>query len=379
MLGVAAVCLAMSISNGFESEIRSRLLGTTSHISIFPADQALITNHSEVIRRLESVPGVVAASPFILFKAGISSEDAGDGIIVRGIDKDAESRTSNIEQDIRSGTYTFDAGVDEEGDSLHGIIIGRHLSDRLNVLTGDAVVLYSLRGEDLQKSVRPRVAKFIVTAIFETGMYEFDGELAYISLGAAQRLFRTGDAVTSAHLKLSNIDHAQEVTSVIDSVLEHRYEVIPWQVMHRQLFTWIEIEKILLSLGFLLIVVVAAFSIISTLVMLTMEKRAEIGILKTIGTTPNSIRTIFIIKGLFIGLVGVLLGWALAGILAFLQNRFALIELPGEIYFITALPVLVQPFDFLAAGLVTLLICFIAAIYPADQASRLSVVDVLRQ
>ncbi|MCP4684571.1 MAG: ABC transporter permease, partial [bacterium] len=260
-----------------------------------------------------------------------------------------------------------------------GILLGSGLASRLGVFIGDPVVLYSMRGEELRRSIRPRIAQFHVSGVFESGMYEFDGQLAYIDITDAQDLFRTGDAATAVHLKLDDIYLAETISPVIDSVLEYRYDVVPWNVLHRNLFSWIAIEKKVLFLGFSLIVIVAAFSIVSTLVMTTMEKRPEIGILKTIGSTPWSILTIFVYKGMMIGIIGVLAGWALALGAGFAQNQWEIVSLPPDIYFISYLPIEAQPLDFLFAGGVTFIVCFLAALYPAAQAAKLSVIHVLRQ
>ena len=377
-LGVAVVCFVMSMHNGFESEIRSRLLGTTSHISIFPVNGSFIENYSELTEKLEAIKGVVAASPFIYYKAAVSSASAGDGIIVRGIDLESEKNTSNIARDLKVGDYSFEPIVVDD-DTIPGMLMGSDLAERLGVFLGQSVVLYSLRGEDLHKRSRPRVAKFYISGIFETGMYEFDAQLAYISMTSAQKLFKTGDAVTTVHLKLNDVYEAADMAPMIDSILGYRYDVVPWNVLHQNLFTWISIEKKILFLGFILIVIVAAFSIISTLVMLTMEKRSEIGILKTIGSTPASIRKIFIYKGLTIAILGGLLGWVVALAFAYLQNRYQIISLPADIHFISYLPIETHVVDFLLAGVVTFVVCFLAALYPAHQAARMSVIDVLRQ
>jgi len=178
---------------------------------------------------------------------------------------------------------------------------------------------------------------------------------------------------------LDDVYKAGEMTTLIDSILSYRYDVVPWNILHKNLFSWISIEKKILFLGFILIVIVAAFSIISTLVMLTMEKRSEIGILKTIGSTPGSIRKIFLFKGLTIAVLGVLLGWTIALVFAYVQNRYEIISLPSDIYFISYLPIETHVLDFVLAGVVTFVVCFLAALYPAHQAARLSVIDVLRQ
>ncbi|NOY89253.1 MAG: ABC transporter permease, partial [FCB group bacterium] len=296
----------------------------------------------------------------------------------RGIIPGLEDKTSDIAKDIKVGEYSLDSII-VDNDTIPAMIIGSNLADRLGVFLGESVVLYSLKGEDLHRKMRPRVAKFYISGIFETGLYDFDSQMAYISLSAAQKLFKTGNAVTAVHLKLRDIFEAKDMAPIIDSFLDFKYDVVPWNVLHKNLFTWIAIEKKILFLGFLLIVLVAAFSIISTLVMLTMEKRAEIGILKTIGSTPGSIRKIFVYKGLTIGVVGVVGGWIIALLAAFIQNRYHIISLPPDIYFISYLPIEIHLLDFLGTGIVTFVICFLASLYPAHQAAKLSVIEVLRQ
>jgi len=379
-LGVAVVCFVMSMHNGFESEIRARLLGTTSHISIFPLNGLLIEDYENLVETLEEIDGVVAASPFIYYKVAISSASAGDGIVLRGIDSAREALTSNIVRDISVGDYSFEVVIDEENnDTIPGMILGSHVAERLGVFLGQPVLLYSLRGEDLVARARPRVSKFHISGIFETGMYEFDSQLAYISLEEAQKLFRTGDAVTAVHLKLNDNYQAELIAPEIDSVLQNRYNVVPWNELHSNLFAWISIEKKILFLGFILIVIVAAFSIISTLVMLTMEKRPDIGILKTIGSTSASIRKIFIFKGVAIGSMGVLGGWALSLLAGYVQNRYEIVSLPADIYFISYLPLEIHFADYALTGVATFVICLLAAIYPAHKAAKLEVVDVLRR
>lgn len=223
------------------------------------------------------------------------------------------------------------------------------------------------------------MAKFLVTGIFETGLYEFDGSMAYVSLQDAQDLFKTGDVATAVHLRLDDMNLAEQISPALDSLLGFRYDVVPWTVLHKNLFSWIAIEKLALSIGFSLIVLVAAFSIISTLVMLTMEKRGEIGILKTMGAVPATIRKIFVYKGLAIATIGVVIGWGISLTAGYIQNTWKVVSLPPDIYFITFVPIESHLMDYLLAGGVTYLICFLAALIPAQQAARLSVIEVLRR
>jgi lipoprotein-releasing system permease protein len=378
-LGVAVVCFVMSMHNGFESELRKRLLGTTSHITIFPRHFETISDYRELIAQVEKIKDVVAASPFIYYKAAVSSASAGDGIVIRGIDLEEERKTANIAGDIIRGAYSFEVHNEDTSEQVSGMLMGSSLADRLGVSINDPVVLYSLRGEDLRRNSRPRVAKFYLSGIFETGMYEFDAQMAYISMGAAQKLFLMEDEVTAIHLKLTDIYLADKIAPIISETIGPEYDIVPWNVLHKNLFTWIALEKKILFIGFILIVLVAAFSIISTLVMLAMEKRSEIGILKTIGSTPASVRKIFIYNGLVVGMIGIFSGYAIALAAAWIQNHYNIISLPAELYFINYLPIEVHPLDFVFAGVVTLLICFLAALYPAQRAASQSVIDVLRQ
>jgi lipoprotein-releasing system permease protein len=378
-LGVAVVCFVMSMHNGFENEIRMRLLGTTAHITVFPKNGYTIADYNDVIERVESVEDVVAASPFIYYKAAISSEYVGDGIVVRGIDLEKESRTALIADDIIAGSYNFEIEPLDSTENAAGMFIGASLANRLGVTVGDPVLLYSLRGENIRRATKPRVARFYITGIFETGLYEFDSEMAYIPLEAAQRLFRMGDEVTGVHMRLTDIFLAEELVPELEIVLGPEFMVMPWYELHENLFAWLAIEKKVLFIGFILIVLVAAFSIISTLVMLAMEKRSDIGILKTIGATTASIKRIFLLNGLIIGLVGIIAGWSIALAAAWVQNRFNLITIPGDLYFIDYLPIRVDYFDYILVGILTVIICLVAAWYPARRASRQSVISVIRQ
>jgi len=330
------------------------------------------------MEKAESIDHVVASSPFIYYKAAIQSASVGDGIVVRGIDLTAESKTANISDDIVAGDYSFDFAFRDSTETADGMLMGITLADRMGVGIGDPVVLYSLSGEDLRRTSRPRVARFYITGIFETGMYEFDAQLAYVRLDAAQRLFKMDDEVTAVHLKLTDIYLADEITPILQGVIGYSYDVVPWNVLHRNLFTWIALEKKILFVGFILIVLVAAFSIISTLVMLAMERRTDIGILKAIGSTAGSIRKIFVINGLIIGTIGIICGWTLALVAAWVQNTYNIISLPSELYFINYLPIDVHWSDFLQAGLVTIVICFATALYPAHRAAGQSVLDIIR-
>lgn len=374
VVGVAALIFVMSMMNGFETELRTRILGVTSHITVFPRFAESITDPDTAMADLLKVKGVVAAAPFIYYKAAVASDESGDGIVVRGVDPKMENAVTGLGDDIIVGN--FDLSPNDEG--IGGIIIGKSLASTLGVLLGDPLVLFSLRGEKLRAGAQPKVKKFEVRGIFETGMYEYDASMAYISIPDAANLFKV-DGVSGIHLKTDDFFNADKIANNINAMYADRYDAVDWKQMHKNLFSWMELEKIGMFIALSLIIAVAAFNIISTLVMIVMEKRQEIGILKTMGSVPRAVSRIFMGIGLAVGIVGCLLGWGLGFILCWLQLRFNIVHLPPEIYFISSLPIDMRPFDFLVVGLAAVFLCFLATIYPARRAAKLSVVEVLRQ
>ncbi len=374
VIGVAALIFVLSMMNGFETELRTRILGVTSHITVFPRFEDHITDPPAAMTELKAIDGVVAAAPFIYYKAAISSREAGDGIVVRGIDPALEDNVTGLSTKLLSGDFDFSA--QDGGDE--GIIIGITLAQRLDVMLGDPLVLYSLRGEELRAGVQPKVKKFAVSGIFETGMYEYDANMAYISLDAAADLFKTG-GVTGIHLKTEDIFKADQIAAIINERFTDRYDAVDWKLMNRNLFSWVQLEKIGMFIALSLIIAVAAFNIISTLVMIVMEKRQEIGILKAMGSVPASISRIFIRIGLVVGIFGCVIGGILGFGLCWLQLKFNLISIPPDIYFINTLPIDMRMLDFVFIFVSAIVLCFLATLYPASRAAGLSVVEVLRR
>lgn len=374
VVGVAALVFVMSMMNGFESELRTRILGVTSHITVFPRFEESLINPEAGMADLKMIDGVVAAAPFIYYKAAVASNAAGDGIVVRGVDPEMENSVTGLGDNIVVGEFNFTP--DETGN--RGIILGKTLAARLDVMPGDPLVLFSLRGEKLRAGAQPKVKKFFVRAIFETGMYEYDASMAYISIPDAAELFKI-NGVSGIHLKTADIFSADKVADEISLTFADRFDAVDWKQMHRNLFSWMQLEKIGMFIALSLIIAVAAFNIISTLIMIVMDKRQEIGILKTMGSVPAAISRIFIGIGLVVGIVGCLLGWGLGYFLCWLQIRFEIVSLPPEIYFISSLPIESRPLDFLIVGSAAVLLCFLATLYPARQAAKLSVVKVLRR
>ncbi|MFQ5606580.1 MAG: ABC transporter permease [Candidatus Zixiibacteriota bacterium] len=383
-LGVGAVCLFLSAHNGFEHEIRERILGATSHITIFSrtGEDDMMLDAGEVMARARAAPGVIGASPFIYYKTGIQSRSTGDGIVIRGIDLEKELATGTLPDNIVFGSYSFAAPEEPEesrsGKRIPGILLGIDLADRLAAGIGDPIILYSISDRTLSPTAVPKKGFFRVSGIFRTGFAEYDSDLAYISIPEAQKLFNLGQAVTGVHLRITDIFEAREVSAAVETALGEGYDVVPWQELYSNLFTWVELEKLVIYLVFALMILIAAFSVISTLVMIVLEKRSEIASLKTIGLTGGSIRKIFIYNGLTIGVIGALGGWALALALIWAQNEFHLLRLPADVYFISYLPFNARLADFLIIGAATLVVSFLAGLYPAQRAASQSVIKALR-
>ena len=375
LIGVAALNFVLSMMNGFEKEVRSRIVGTTAHVSVFASYAEGIENYRELLPEIKMTEHVVEVAPFIYYKAAIASKEGSDGIVVRGIDPEKEKSVTDIERNLKSGNLN----LEEEEDEPPGILLGATLADRLAVELGDKVVLFSLKEGSLTTGwSTPKASKLEVKGIFETGMYEYDASMAYISLSTAQKLFNLGDKVTGLHLKLDDLYKAEKVAKQIEQQLGYHYYALDWMHMHKNLFSWMALEKYAMFIVLSLIVAVAAFNIISTLIMVVIEKRKEIGVLKSMGATNTGIMKIFMFEGLVVGVVGTVLGSCLGYVLCWIQRTFHPISLPAEIYFISSLPVDMRVLDFTLVAVAAVALTFLATIYPARRASQLTPVEAIR-
>jgi len=375
LIGVTALDFILSMMNGFEKEVRSRIIGTTAHVSVFSTYEEGIKDYQDLIPGIKETKHVVEVAPYIYYKAAIASKTGSDGIVVRGIDPEKERLVTDLERNLSLGSLD----LEPEEEELPGILLGATLADRLGVELGDDVVLFSLKEGSLTTGwSQPKASKLKVKGIFETGMYEYDASLAYISLHTAQKLFNLGSRVTGLHLKLDNLYQAGKVAKQVEEKLGYHYYALDWMHMHKNLFSWMALEKYAMFIVLSLIVAVAAFNIISTLIMVVIEKRKDIGILKSMGCTNASIMKIFMFEGLVVGVVGIVLGTVFGYLLCWIQKSFNIISLPPEIYFISSLPVDMRPLDFILVAVAAMLLTFLATVYPARRAAQLSPVEAIR-
>jgi lipoprotein-releasing system permease protein len=374
LIGVAALDFVLSMMNGFEKEVRSRIIGTTAHITVFPMHGEGIENYQSLYPQIKEIKDVKAIAPFVFFKAAISSKEESDGIVVRGIDFEQEKNVTDIAQNLLEGSFDL-----KSSNEIPGIVLGATLAERLGVSLGDNVVLFSINKADLSSAwTIPKATKFQLVGIFETGMYEYDASMSYVSLESAQKLFNLGEKVSGLQIKIKDLYKAGKVANQLDQKLGYRFYALDWMHMHKNLFSWMTLEKYAMFIVLSLIIAVAAFNIISTLIMVVIEKRKDIGILKSMGSTSESIMKIFMFEGLVVGVVGTILGSILGFSLCWVQETFKIVTLPPEIYFINSLPIDMRPWDFILVGTAAMGITFLAALYPAKRAADLTPVEAIR-
>jgi lipoprotein-releasing system permease protein len=374
VIGVGALDFVLSMMNGFEREIRGRIIATTAHISVSSLLDDGFANWQELANEVESVEGVVATAPNVFYKTVIGSQEANEGIFVKGIIPREEMQVSRLADNIIAG----DLYLGDPNDTLPGIVLGRDLASTMRVAINDEVVLASLRSKKLTVVLQPKYKRFQVTGIFETGMNEYDANLAYISIEAAQDLFNLENMVSGLQVKVTDIYDSRNIAERIREKLGSLFRATDWSERHKNLFGWMTLEKYGMSIVVGLIVAVAAFNIISTLIMLVLEKRRDIAILKSMGATRRQVMKIFVFKGTILGAIGSVLGTGLGYFLCWLQQTFELVAIPGEIYFINVLPIDMRFWEFSLIAAVSLLISFLATIYPSLRAARLYPVDILR-
>jgi len=368
-VGVMALIVVIAVMAGFEADLKTRILGGQANV-ILMRYSGPFEEYAEVMRRVEAVPGVAACTPFIYSQVMLRSVANTTGAVLRGIDP------ATIGGVLKTLANVM---VPEAGAGIPGIVLGRELAKNLGVVQGEMVHLISPRGMLAPTGHVPAMKAFRVSGYFESGMYEFDQTFAYIHLHDAQRLLRMGDAVTGIEVRVHDIYEARAVADRIVSQLGSAYYARDWMQMNRNLFKALKLERRVMFIILTLIVLVAAFNIASSLIMMVMGKTKDIAILKAMGATDRSIRKIFVFNGMVIGTIGTGLGLLLGVVLCSLLRRYNIHELTGDIYyFTTQLPVKMEVLDVVCIVAAALVICFFATLYPARQAAKLNPVEAIR-
>lgn len=388
-LGVAALIGTVGIMTGFKEDIQAKILGTTAHLIVQDRIKDAMGDYNAISRQVEAVPEVIAATPFILKQVMLTTPGNAQGVVIRGVDPQREGNVTELARNMTSGQLadlskpvkvSLPPPEDPAG-SLRptekpGIILGRELALRLGAFPGDIVTVVSPAGPISAMGMVPKIRTFAVAGIFQSGMYEYDSSLAYIDLAEAQKFFNMGDTVTGIEIKVTDVFRANEIARNVEQALGFSYGARDWMQMNRNLFSALKLEKTMMFLLLVLITIVASFNIVSTLTMIVTEKQKEIAILKAMGATRKSIRRIFMLNGLIIGLSGTAIGIPLGYTFLWLIEKFWTFD--PTVYYISKIPVHVLGEDVMLVAGCAILISFVATVYPSLQAAKLEPVAALR-
>ena len=378
-VGVTALITVLSVMNGFETELRARILSMTAHATV-AARGGNLKDWSGVVATARSAPGVLGAAPYVQGEAMVGFGGKLSGVMLRGVDPALEPAVSEVGEKMMFGAMT-DLVAGE-----YGIVLGSELAYALGVGPGDRVMVLVSEGNLTPAGFVPRTRRFTVTGVFEVGMYEYDRSLAVVHIADAAKLLALGDGITGVRLKLADMFQAPRIAAGLEQQLGPDLMASDWTRQHVNFFRAIRTEKTVMFVILTLIVAVAAFNIISTLVMVVTEKEADIAILRTLGATPRSIMAVFMVQGTLIGLLGTLLGVAggvalaanVETIVPLLERNLGVEFLPADVYYISSLPSELHAADVLRIGALSFLLSFLSTVVPALRAARVRPVEALR-
>ena len=378
-LGVAALIIVLSVMNGFQKEVRDRMLGVVSHIEVFSADGGALPDLAGTLHKVKAHSSVVAAAPFIAAQALLARGEDMKGVMVRGIDPALEPGVT----DLTPGVQTQALGQLLPGQ--FGVVLGVDLARMLGVRVGDPVTLVTPSGQVTPAGVVPRLKQMTVVGTFSSGHYEYDSALALMHVDDAGRLFRL-EGPSGLRLKLRDLHQARQVAYELAAVLPPELLVRDWTQQNRTWFAAVQVEKRMMFIILTLIVAVAAFNLVSTLVMTVTDKRADIAILRTLGASPASIMGVFVVQGAMVGVIGTLTGLGLGLLVAFnidvivpaLESFFHASFLPKDIYLISRMPSEPQSADIVPVAIISLVLAFVATLYPSWRASQVNPAEALR-
>jgi lipoprotein-releasing system permease protein len=377
IVGVMTLIVVLAVMSGFQREIRSKILGINAHIFVLNL-RGPFENYEKIAQKVKEVQNVVGVAPFVYSQVMISSGQKVAGAVLKGIEPDTVTKVTNLKSILKLGNLDCLKDKSNTKHTLPAIILGKELAKNLGVWIGNEVSVISPFGQITPMGQIPKVKKFLVYGIFVSGMYEYDSSLAYISLKDAQSFFDLGNAVSGLEVKVRDIFKAKEIAQQIQKKLGFPFWTRDWMDMYKNLFSALKLEKVTMFIILILIVVVAAFNIASSLIMTVMEKKKDIAILKAMGATDKNIMKIFVFQGLIIGLIGTAVGLTGSLGICLLLKHYHFIHLPQDVYYISTLPVEVKFTDVLFVCGGVILLSFLATIYPAKQAARLDPVEALR-
>ncbi|MBI5631385.1 MAG: ABC transporter permease [Elusimicrobia bacterium] len=366
--GVAALITTLSVMNGFQSDIQKKIIGAQAHITIY----GQTWDSRKLAAAVEKDPEVSATAPFILGQAIFTCKDRTVGAVLKGLDPEKEFQVNDLAKSLREGSW---AGI--KGNKTPGIVLGEELARHLGAWVGEEVVLVSPQSAAGPLGLLPRMQKFKVEGLLHTGYYEYDASTAYTSLEAAAGFFGVKAEATGLGVKVKDLSQAESAAKRLQKELGLSFLVRSYQQMNRTLFAALKLEKAVMFLILALIILVAALNIASTLILRSVEKTRDIGLLKAMGATPGQIRRVFAAEGLLIGGLGLSSGLGLGLILCWIIKRYPIVELPADIYYLSQVPVSVEGRDVLAVAAVGIALCLLATIYPAARAAKVDPVEAI--
>jgi lipoprotein-releasing system permease protein len=371
-LGVASLVITLSILDGFEKTIKNNVVSFTAHMQLFGFDNQVLNEPEKAMQKvLEHYPEVREIAPYVSREGMIRSASEVEGVLIKGVDPSNDISAAKTR--LVEGKYD----LEEHEMGLQGVIIGKRLAEKIGLGIGGKVVVYALGGTALSLA-QTRIMQFQVRGIYETGMAEYDGTFVYINIKSAQRLFQIGKAVSGFDVMVNDLTKLEKLAQDIPMDLGYPYFARTVYQMYRNLFTWVDLQKKPIPIILGLIVIVATVNIMGTLLMMVLEKAKEVGALRTLGMKKKQIARIFVSQGMIIGVVGTLLGDAIAYGLCWLELTYRLIPLPSGIYFMTHVPIDLSMFNFLLVSSAALAMCFLSSLVPARLAARLDPVQTLR-
>ncbi|MZH13539.1 MAG: lipoprotein-releasing ABC transporter permease subunit [Nitrospinae bacterium] len=387
-LGVMALIVVIAVMSGFGKDLRDKILGTNSHIVVTNITRAGMEGYESILKKVMQADGVKAAAPFILNQVMLTFGGNSTGVVVRGVDPNREGMVSDLEKNMirgEIGMLNRSKNI-TSGPRRDNIILGKELAHKLGVQMGDAVSMVSPATRLTPMGLVPKIKLFKVVGMFESGMFEYDSSLSFISIQSAQKFFAMKEKVSGIEIRVDDIDNAGIIAETLQENLGFPYYVRDWMRMNKNLFSALRLEKIVMFIILILIILVAAFNIVSTLFMVVMEKTKEIAILKSMGASRTSIMKIFSFQGLIIGITGTLVGCIggftvvpnLNEIVGFIEYLFGITAFPSDVYYLDKLPSEIQYLDSFLIDVFSIAIRFLASLYPAWRASRMDPVDGLR-
>ena len=376
-LGVMSLVVALALMTGLQQELRNRITGSEAHVYVWNVAAGGFDDYREEARRLGEMPDVVAAAPSILGRALATTRNGEAFIHVKGIEPALEQHVTEVVEAVERGSLFDLETLNVEPPVLGGIVIGRGVAEQLGAFVGDEITLLTQHGTLSPLGMMPRPRRLRIVGTFNLGLFTYDNGYGYVTLDVARRLFRQ-ERVELMELRVDDIYASRDIADAVADRLGAGYLTEDWSQLNQALFSALWLERMAIGITIGLIVVVAALNIVASLVLLVMEKSRDIAILKTMGAGPLSIMKVFMLQGIIIGSVGTAIGAGGGYLVAMLMDRYRVIRLDAEVYDLSYVPFTVEPFDFAVVVVSALVICFVATLYPARQASRLDPAEALR-